>query len=206
MVAALLLEIEAFVTAASSGDFSQTITSEGGEVVQEAVSAMESIRDAGNKISEIITVIDEIAFQTNLLALNAAVEAARAGGQGRGFAVIAGEVHSLAQRSANAAKEIKELINDTVDKVNTGSELVAKSGAALGEIVDSIQLVNSTMSEIANASREQSIGIGQVNSAISLIDQGTQQNSALVERASATGEEMVARAQQMKDAVAFFRT
>lgn len=157
----------------------------GGKVVGAAVAAMSEINSASNKIVEVIGVIDEIAFQTNLLALNAAVEAARAGEQGQSFAVVASEVRNLASRSAEAAKEIKALIHDSVRKVNEGTKLVNESGAALGEIVMRVKKVTDVMSEIASSSREQASGIEQVNSAVSAMDAMTQQNAALVEEASA---------------------
>ncbi len=162
----------------------------GGEVVSKAIGAMSEINNSSRKISDIIGVIDEIAFQTNLLALNAAVEAARAGEQGRGFAVVASEVRNLAQRSAGAAKEIKTLINDSVQKVDEGSRLVDESGSTLKEIVNSVKKVSDIIGEIAAASNEQSAGIEQVNKAITQMDQVTQQNAALVEEAAAASESM----------------
>ena len=163
----------------------RTQAQDGGEVVTKAVAAMEQINTSSKKIADIIGVIDEIAFQTNLLALNAAVEAARAGEQGRGFAVVATEVRNLAQRSATAAKEIKGLINDSVDKVKSGSELVDASGKALAEIVGSVKKVADIIAEIAAASQEQSSGIDQINKAVMQMDEMTQQNAALVEEAAA---------------------
>ncbi len=162
----------------------------GGEVVGKAVVAMGEINTASKKIADIISVIDEIAFQTNLLALNAAVEAARAGEQGRGFAVVAGEVRSLAGRSAEAAKEIKGLINDSVEKVNQGSKLVSESGETLEEIVGSVKKVTDIVSEISAASQEQAAGIEQVNKAVMQMDEMTQQNAALVEEAAAASKAM----------------
>ena len=153
----------------------------GGAVVHRAIGAMGEINASSRKIADIIGVIDEIAFQTNLLALNAAVEAARAGEQGRGFAVVATEVRNLAQRSASAAKEIKDLINDSVDKVKVGSELVDESGKTLSEIMESVKKVTDIVAEIAAAREEQSAGIEQVNNAVSQMDNVTQQNAALVE-------------------------
>jgi methyl-accepting chemotaxis protein len=178
----------------------------GGSVVSGAVTAMAEINDSSMKIAQIITVVDEIAFQTNLLALNAAVEAARAGEQGRGFAVVATEVRNLAQRSAQAAKEIKTLINDSVEKVTAGSRLVNESGAVLGRIVEAIKRVTLVVSEIASASREQSEGIRQVNLAINQMDQITQQNAALVEEAASAAKSLEDQAEAMKGKVSFFRT
>src|SRR5205085_3657267 len=157
-------------------------------VVSAAVSAMQEINDSSKKIADIIGVIAEIAFQTNLLALSAAVEAARAGEQGRGFAVVATEVRNLAGRSATAAKEIKALIQDSVDKVREGSQLVTQSGATLEQIVGAVKKVNDIVAEIAAASREQSTGIEQVNKAVVQMDEGTQQNAALVEQTSAASQ------------------
>ena len=177
----------------------------GGEVVAQAVTAMREINSSSRKISDIVSLIDEIAFQTNLLALNAAVEAARAGEQGRGFAVVATEVRNLAQRSAGAAKEIKLLINDSADKVRAGSELVDQSGKALADIVDSVKKVTDIVAEIAAASQEQSAGIDQVNNAVSQMDEMTQQNAALVEEASAAARAMHEQAGELSRQVGFFR-
>jgi len=178
----------------------------GGQVVSRAVGAMEEINSSSRKIADIISVIDEIAFQTNLLALNAAVEAARAGEQGRGFAVVASEVRSLAQRSASAAKEIKDLIGDSVEKVRTGSELVDESGKVLSEIMESVKRVSDIVAEIAAASEEQASGIDQVNNAITQMDDTTQQNAALVEEAASAAKAMEQQAQHLISSVAFFRT
>ncbi|MFC4308294.1 methyl-accepting chemotaxis protein [Steroidobacter flavus] len=178
----------------------------GGEVVSRAVGAMAEINNSSRKIADIISVIDEIAFQTNLLALNAAVEAARAGEQGRGFAVVASEVRSLAQRSATAAKEIKDLIGDSVEKVRSGSELVDESGKVLGEIMDSVKKVSDIVAEIAAASEEQAQGIDQVNNAVTQMDDTTQQNAALVEEAASAAKSMEQQAQQLVTEISFFRT
>jgi len=179
---------------------------QGGEVVGKAVAAMLEINASSKKIADIISVIDEIAFQTNLLALNAAVEAARAGEQGRGFAVVAGEVRNLAQRSAGAAKEIKTLIEDSVAKVEEGSELVDQSGKALDEIVTAVKKVSDIIAEIAAASQEQSSGIEQVNSAITQMDEVTQQNAALVEEAAAASQSLNEQGQRLTSLIGFFKT
>ncbi|MGZ8294282.1 MAG: methyl-accepting chemotaxis protein [Telluria sp.] len=177
----------------------------GGQVVGEVVLTMGSITDSSRKIVDIIGVIDGIAFQTNILALNAAVEAARAGEQGRGFAVVASEVRNLAQRSASAAKEIKELIGDSVSKVEAGSRLVDTAGATMGEIVSSVQRVADLMGEIASASNEQSQGIGQVNQSISEMDDVTQQNAALVEEAAAAAQSLQEQSARLAEVVAVFK-
>jgi methyl-accepting chemotaxis protein len=176
----------------------QELASRGGEISNKVVTSMAAIRQSSTKIAEIIGVIDEIAFQTNLLALNAAVEAARAGEQGRGFAVVAAEVRNLAQRSASAAKEIKELINDSVEKVEEGGLFVDESGKALIEIMEAINSVSSIIGEFASASREQAIGIEQVNIAIGQMDEGTQQNAALVEEVAAASASMEDQARQLQ--------
>ena len=181
------------------------VAGRGGETVGRVVETMEAISGSSKKIVDIIGVIDGIAFQTNILALNAAVEAARAGEQGRGFAVVASEVRNLAQRSAGAAKEIKELIGDSVDKVEEGSRLVSDAGATMREIVDSIGRVTAIMSQIAMASHEQSAGIEQVNGAIAQMDQVTQQNAALVEEAAAASQAMREQAQALAQIVSTFR-
>lgn len=176
----------------------------GGEVVQRAVEAMSEINASSKKIADIIGVIDEIAFQTNLLALNAAVEAARAGEQGKGFAVVAGEVRNLAQRSAGAAKEIKGLINDSVERVDDGSRLVGESGKTLEEIVNAVKKVSDIIAEIAAAGMEQSAGIEEVNKAVTQMDEMTQQNAALVEQATAASESMNEEAKSMNSLMEFF--
>jgi methyl-accepting chemotaxis protein-1 (serine sensor receptor) len=173
--------------------------------VSEVVSTMQGISASSRKISEIVSVIDGIAFQTNILALNAAVEAARAGEQGKGFAVVAGEVRSLAQRSAQAAKEIKGLIEDSVTKVSAGSQQVERAGSTMQEIVASVKRVTDIMGEISAASEEQSSGIDQVNRAVSQMDEVTQQNAALVEEAAAAAGSLQEQAQRLAEAVAVFK-
>ncbi|PKG93423.1 methyl-accepting chemotaxis protein [Paraglaciecola sp. MB-3u-78] len=182
-----------------------TVAMEGGETIQKVVATMASINESANKISDIIGVIDGIAFQTNILALNAAVEAARAGEQGRGFAVVASEVRTLAQRSANAAKDIKELISDSVSKIENGNVLVNQSGETMDKVVTSIKRVNDIMSEIAAASAEQATGIDEVGKAISQMDEVTQQNAALVEEAAAAAESLQSQAIQLTERVASFK-
>ena len=177
---------------------------QGGDVVEKAVNAMGEINTSSKKIADIIGVIDEIAFQTNLLALNAAVEAARAGEQGKGFAVVAAEVRNLAQRSAGAAKEIKGLINDSVERVDEGSKLVDESGKTLEEIVNGVKKVSDIIAEIAAAAQEQSAGIEEVNKAITQMDEMTQQNAALVEEATAASESMNEEAKEMNGLMEFF--
>lgn len=177
----------------------------GGKVVGDAVAAMSEISRSSKKIADIISVIDEIAFQTNLLALNAAVEAARAGEQGRGFAVVAGEVRILAKRSADAAKEINSLIQDSVTKVQQGTELVNASGRTLEDIVLGVTKVSDIVAEIASASQEQAIGIEQVNKAVMQMDEVTQQNAALVEEAASSSEELEEQARGLNELVAQFK-
>jgi methyl-accepting chemotaxis protein len=181
------------------------VATDGGSLIQQVVTTMSDINQSARKISDIIGVIDGIAFQTNILALNAAVEAARAGDQGRGFAVVASEVRTLAQRSANAAKDIKALINDSVEKIESGNSLVNKSGDTMQEIVVSIKRVNDIMSEIAAASNEQSVGIEEVSTAVSQMDEMTQQNAALVEEAAAAAESLQSQADQLNRLVSQFR-
>ena len=180
------------------------VAQRGGDVVSQVVDTMALINDSARKIVEIIGVIDGIAFQTNILALNAAVEAARAGEQGRGFAVVATEVRSLAQRSAAAAKEIKALIGDSVDKVDSGSKLVAQAGSTMDEVVASVRRVTDIMAEITAASQEQSAGIEQVNQAITQMDQVTQQNAALVEEAAAAADSLQEQAAALSEIVSVF--
>ncbi|MRX09710.1 HAMP domain-containing protein [Pseudoduganella sp. FT25W] len=181
------------------------VAQRGGGVVSEVVSTMEAINGSSRKIADIISVIDGIAFQTNILALNAAVEAARAGEQGRGFAVVASEVRNLAQRSAAAAKEIKGLIDDSLDKVDAGSMLVSQAGTTMTEVVESIQRVTDIMGEITSATQEQSSGIEQVNMAIGQMDQVTQQNAALVEEAAAAAASLHDQADALTAIVAVFK-
>ncbi|MGQ9447948.1 methyl-accepting chemotaxis protein [Xanthomonas citri pv. bilvae] len=181
------------------------VASEGGDVVGKVVDTMSGIEASSKKIADIISVIDGIAFQTNILALNAAVEAARAGEQGRGFAVVASEVRTLAQRSSGAAKEIKDLIDDSVQRVAEGSALVHSAGKTMGEVVASVQRVTDIMGEISAASQEQSAGIEQVNQTITHMDETTQQNAALVEEATAAARSMEEQAVQLTDAVAIFK-
>ncbi|HEX5355811.1 MAG TPA: methyl-accepting chemotaxis protein [Aquabacterium sp.] len=182
-----------------------TVAIQGGEVVSQVVETMREINESSRKISDIITVIDGIAFQTNILALNAAVEAARAGEQGRGFAVVAGEVRNLAQRSAEAAKEIKSLIGASVERVERGTNLVDQAGSTMQEVVTAIRRVNDIVGEITSASAEQSSGVSQVSEAVSQMDQATQQNAALVEESAAAAESLRQQAQQLVQAVSVFR-
>ena len=181
------------------------VAARGGSVVAEVVNTMGEINTSSKKISDIISVIDGIAFQTNILALNAAVEAARAGEQGRGFAVVASEVRTLAGRSAQAAKEIKMLINASVERVERGTHLVDDAGKTMGEIVNSVQLVSTTIAEITASTAEQSEGLDRINAAISALDGVTQQNSALVEEGAAAAESLKEQASQLDDAVSAFK-
>ncbi|MDO8439396.1 MAG: methyl-accepting chemotaxis protein, partial [Telluria sp.] len=192
---------EANLLAATASD----VARKGGEVVSQVVDTMGSINTSANKIVDIIGVIDGIAFQTNILALNAAVEAARAGEQGRGFAVVAAEVRNLAQRSAAAAKEIKTLIGDSVEKVERGSKLVGQAGVTMDEVVASVKRVTDIMSEISNASQEQSAGIEQVNMSIIEMDSMTQQNAALVEQAAAAAQSLQDQANELAHVVSVFK-
>ena len=181
------------------------VAGRGGAVVAQVVDTMKGINESSRQIADIIGVIDSIAFQTNILALNAAVEAARAGEQGRGFAVVAGEVRTLAQRSAEAAKEIKQLIGASVERVEQGSELVDKAGATMEEIVTAISRVTDIMGEISAASREQSQGVAQVGEAVTQMDQATQQNAALVEESAAAADALQRQARALVDSVAIFQ-
>ena len=181
------------------------VADRGGVVVSDVVSTMQGISSSSGKISEIVSVIDSIAFQTNILALNAAVEAARAGEQGKGFAVVASEVRTLAQRSANAAKEIKQLIEDSVGKVKVGADQVTRAGSTMQEIVLSVRRVTDIMGEISSASQEQSNGIDQVNRAVSQMDEVTQQNAALVEQAAAAAGSLEEQAMRLAKEVSVFR-
>jgi methyl-accepting chemotaxis protein len=181
------------------------VAQRGGSMVAQVVSTMQDIHSSSEEIADIIGTIDGIAFQTNILALNAAVEAARAGEQGRGFAVVAGEVRSLAQRSAAAARQIKGLIGNSVDKVASGARLVRDAGSTMNEIVTSVKRVSDTIAEITAAASEQSAGLGEVNSAVGQLDQMTQQNAALVEQSAAAAESMRDQAQRLAGMMAAFR-
>jgi len=191
--------------AATLAGTASDIAQRGGEVVGRVVETMREIASSSAKMSEIITVIEGIAFQTNILALNAAVEAARAGEQGRGFAVVAGEVRTLAQRSATAAREIKDLIGNSLNRVDAGSKLVDEAGSTINGIVEAVKRVTDIVGEISSASEEQSTGIEQVNQAVSQMDQVTQQNAALVEEASAAAQSMAEQAQGLRETVASFK-
>ena len=192
---------EANQLAASASD----VARQGGKVVHEVINTMATINTSSKKIMDITGVIDSIAFQTNILALNAAVEAARAGEQGRGFAVVASEVRNLAQRSATAAREIKTLIDDSVEKVDNGSKLVQQAGLTMDEVVNSVARVSSIIAAINNASQEQSAGIEQVEQAVMLIDEGTQQNAALVEQSAAAAQSLRDQADQLMQLVSIFK-
>jgi methyl-accepting chemotaxis protein len=181
------------------------VATQGGIDVNEVVNTMSAIQESSRRISDIISVIDGIAFQTNILALNAAVEAARAGEQGRGFAVVASEVRSLAQRSANAAKEIKSLITDSVEKVEIGNTQVNNAGRTIQDVVTQVRKVNDLIAEITSSSTEQSTGVGQINQAVNQLDQATQQNAALVEETAAAAESLRHQADALSQSVAVFR-
>jgi methyl-accepting chemotaxis protein len=181
------------------------VAERGGAVVAQVVATMDEINASSKRIADIIGTIDGIAFQTNILALNAAVEAARAGEQGRGFAVVAGEVRGLAQRSAEAAREIRTLIQASVERVDSGSRLVADAGDTMGEIVASVQRVSAIIAEISAATGEQSSGIAQVGAAVGKLDQATQQNAALVEQSAAAAESLKAQALHLAQVVSRFR-
>jgi methyl-accepting chemotaxis protein len=192
-------------TARQLAEGAADVAQRGGEVVQHVVQTMKGIEDSSRRIAEIIGVIDGIAFQTNILALNAAVEAARAGEQGRGFAVVAGEVRNLAQRCTTAAREVKTLINDSVTRVDNGTELVGQAGTRMDEIVTAIARVKDLVAEISAASVEQSSGVAQIGGAVTQMDQVTQQNAALVEESSAAAESLRGQAAHLLDAVSVFR-
>ena len=191
--------------ASALAEGASVVAAQGGEVVGQVVATMDGITDSSKRITDIIGVIDGIAFQTNILALNAAVEAARAGEQGRGFAVVASEVRSLAQRSATAAKEIKVLIGESVGQVENGTRLVADAGRTMGDIVDQVKRVSQLITEISAASGEQSTGIGQIGDAVTQLDQVTQQNAALVEESAAAAESLRVQADSLAKTVATFR-
>ena len=178
---------------------------QGGTVVSNVVNTMKGIHDSSNRISNIIGVIDSIAFQTNILALNAAVEAARAGEQGRGFAVVASEVRTLSQRTATAAKEIKELITASALQVHQGSTQVNEAGATMTEVVDAIRRVTALMGEISASSEEQSRGVQQIAEAVTVIDQGTQQNAALVQQSTEAAGSLQQRTSRLADAIGVFK-
>ena len=205
LTAAVRQNVESARQATALSADASAAAAQGGRVVEQVVSTMKDITESSRRISDIIGVIDGIAFQTNILALNAAVEAARAGDQGRGFAVVASEVRSLAQRSAQAAHEIKALITDSVSKVDTGSMLVNQAGGAMREIVSHVERVSDLIGEINAASAEQSLGIGQVGEAVNLLDNTTQQNAALVEESAAAAESLQSQTQQLTQSVSVFR-
>jgi methyl-accepting chemotaxis protein len=206
ITATVRLSADAAQRACGLADTASDVAARGGEVVSRVVSTMEEINTASRKISDIISVIDGIAFQTNILALNAAVEAARAGEEGRGFAVVASEVRTLARRSAEAAREIKALINTSVEKVEAGGAYVQDAGATMAEIVASVKRVSTTINEITLATTEQRNGIVLVNEAVNDLDRTTQQNAALVEQTSAAAQEMAQQAQKLAATVNVFRT
>jgi methyl-accepting chemotaxis protein len=177
----------------------------GGSVISQVVHTMEGINESSKKIADIISVIDGIAFQTNILALNAAVEAARAGEQGRGFAVVASEVRSLAGRSSDAAKEIKTLINASIEQVEKGSLVVGEAGSTIQEIVNNAALIDTMMTEITNATREQAIGVSQIGSAVHQLDENTQNNARLVKETAASASSLSDQSQRLAEEVNFFQ-
>jgi methyl-accepting chemotaxis protein len=205
MNAALKQSAESAHQASRLAADASTVAAKGGQVVGEVVSTMDGISTSSRKIAEIIGVIDGIAFQTNILALNAAVEAARAGEQGRGFAVVASEVRSLAQRSAQAAREIKSLIGESVEKVEAGNRLVSDAGETMQEIVAQVKRVTTLIGEITSSTQEESSGIGQVNQAVAHLDQMTQQNAALVEQSAAAAESLSEQADRLQQALGAFK-
>jgi methyl-accepting chemotaxis protein len=205
LFASVRLSAQAAQQASRLADSASDVAARGGEAVFKVVSTMQDIHIAAQQIAEIVGVIDGIAFQTNLLALNAAVEAARAGEQGRGFAVVAGEVRGLAQRSADAAKEIRALIGASVDKVETGATLVQHAGTTMNEIVDAVQRVTTIIGEISEATAQQGQGIDQVNGAVQALDHMTQQNAALVEQSAAAAESLREQAAQLSEVVRVFK-
>lgn len=205
LFASVRLSAQAAQQASRLADSASDVAARGGDAVFKVVSTMQDIHIAAQQIAEIVGVIDGIAFQTNLLALNAAVEAARAGEQGRGFAVVAGEVRGLAQRSADAAKEIRALIGASVDKVETGATLVQHAGTTMNEIVDAVQRVTTIIGEISEATAQQGQGIDQVNGAVQALDHMTQQNAALVEQSAAAAESLREQAAQLSEVVRVFK-
>ncbi|WP_422111082.1 methyl-accepting chemotaxis protein [Enterovibrio norvegicus] len=206
MTSTVRLNADTAVTANTLSADATTKAERGGKVVLEAVDAMAEIENSSKQISDIIGVINEIAFQTNLLALNAAVEAARAGEQGRGFAVVAGEVRNLAQRSAKASVEIKELINASVSKIKDGTHLVRESGDNLVNIVEAIKEVSGMLSNMSTATREQALGIEEINRTVTEMDNMTQQNAGLVEETTAASENLLVEAENLLDLVKYFKT